>query len=149
MNGKMFSRYVLAVAIAAGLAATALVAQQNQSKAGAQKDAGQSGMMTGKMADQCRQMMARHNQTMADMKAMDAALDQKLAAMNAAKGKAKVDAMAAAINEMAAQRKQMMSKMTGMQDQMMAHMGEHMGQSGSPAMRQPMEQCPMMKRTGR
>jgi len=57
----------------------------------------------------------------------------------------KVDAMAAVINEMATQRTQMMAKMSGMQDQMMAHMGEHMAQTGSAAMKQSMAQCPMMK----
>ena len=145
MNGKVFSRYALTIAIAAGLATTASLAQQNQPKAGTQPNAAQSGMMTGKMADQCKQMMAMHNRMMADRKAMDEALDRKVAAMNSATGSAKVDAMAAVINEMVAQRKQMMSKMSGMQEQMMAHMAEHMAQSGNAAMRQSMAQCPMMK----
>jgi hypothetical protein len=102
-------------------------------------------MMSGNMGDHCKQMMTMHNQMMADMKAMDAGLDQKVTAMNAAKGNAKVDAMAAVINEMATQRKQMMAKTASMRDQMMAHMGEHMAQSDGPAMRQSMAQCPMMK----
>jgi CII-binding regulator of phage lambda lysogenization HflD len=102
-------------------------------------------MMSGNMGEQCKQMMAMHTQMMADMKAMDSSLDRKVAAMNAAKGNAKVDAMAAVINEMATQRTQMMSKMSGMQDQTMAHMGEHMAQSGSAAMKQSMAECPMMK----
>ena len=148
MKSKMISIYVLAIALAAGLTTTALVAQQSQSKAGTQPKAGQTGMMSGNMADHCKQMMSMHNQMMADMKAMDATLDQKVAAMNAAKGNAKVDAMAAVINEMASQRKQMMSRMSGTQDQMMAHMGEHMAQPGTPAMRQSMAQCPMMKGMG-
>jgi hypothetical protein len=82
---------------------------------------------------------------MADMKAMDAGLDQKVTAMNAAKGNAKVDAMAAVINEMATHRKQMMAKTSNMRDQMMAHMGEHMAQPGGTGMGQSMAQCPMMK----
>jgi CII-binding regulator of phage lambda lysogenization HflD len=145
MKSKMISTYVLAIALVAGLTTTALGAQQSQSKAGTQPKAGQTGMMSRNMADHCKQMMSMHSQMMADMKAMDTTLDQKVAAMNAAKGNAKVDAMAAVINEMASQRKQMMSKMSGMQDQMMAHMGEHMAQSGTPAMHQSMAQCPMMK----
>ncbi|MGB6063574.1 MAG: hypothetical protein WBG50_02130 [Desulfomonilaceae bacterium] len=86
----------------------------------------QSTMMGGNMADQCKQMTAMHNQMAADMKAMDAKLDQKVAAMHAAKGNAKVDAMAAVIDEMASQRKEMMAKMTSQQSQMMAHMADHM-----------------------
>ena len=83
-----------------------------------QPDKGKNGMMGGNM-----QMMAMHEQMMADMKAMDATIDQKLAAMNAAKGdKEKMDAMAAVINEMVAGRKQMMTKMSNMQGQMMKGM---------------------------
>jgi hypothetical protein len=54
------------------------------------------------------------------------ALGQKVAAIKAANGNAKIDAMAAVINEMVAQRKQMMANLSSMQSQMMAHMGEHM-----------------------
>jgi len=133
------------IALAAALCTAGALAQQNQPKPAKPSGGAQSAVMSGKMADQCKQMMAMHNQMMADMKAMDASLDQKVAAMNAAKGNAKVDATAAVINEMASQRKQMMAKMTSMQDQMMTHMGEHVAQSGSTAMRQSMAQCPMMK----
>jgi len=87
-----------------------------------------------------------HTQMMAEMKAMDSSLDQKVAAMNGAKGNAKVDAMAAVINEMATHRTQMTARMSGMQDHSMAHMGEHMAQSGSAAaMKQSMADCPMMQ----
>jgi hypothetical protein len=58
------------------------------------------------MATRCREMMA-------DMKAMDARLDEKLAAVNAAQGEAKVDAMAAVLNELVSQRKTMHEKMKG------------------------------------
>jgi hypothetical protein len=145
MNVKTISRLIPVVALAAALTVTGVLAQQSQPKPGKQAPGGKSGMMSGNMADRCQQMMSMHNQMMADMKAMDASLDQKVAAMNAAKGNAKVDAMAAVINEMASQRKQMMSKMTGTESQMMAHMGEHMAQSGGPAMRQSVAQCPMMQ----
>ena len=82
-------------------------------------------MMSGKMAgmgDQSMQMMAMHEQMMADMKAMDAKMDLKVAAMNAAKGPAKTNAIAAVINEMVSQQKQMMAKMATMHGQMMEHM---------------------------
>ena len=65
------------------------------------------------------QMMAMHEKMMADMKAMDATLDMKVAAMNAAKGSAKVDATAAVVNEMVTHHKQMMAKMMTMQGHMM------------------------------
>jgi hypothetical protein len=58
-------------------------------------------------AARCREMMA-------DMKAMDARLDEKLAAVNAAQGQGKVDAMAALLAELVAQRKTMHEKMAGM-----------------------------------
>jgi hypothetical protein len=59
------------------------------------------------MAARCREMMT-------DMKALDARLDEKLAAVNAAQGEAKVDAMAALLNELVSQRKTMHEKMAGM-----------------------------------
>ena len=142
---KTTSRAVPVLAIAAALTTSGALAQQSQAKPGRQTDSGHSGMMTANMGDQCKQMMTMHNQMMADMKAMDAGLDQKVAAMNAAKGNVKVDAMAAVINEMATHRKQMMAKASNMRDQMMAHMGEHMAQPGGTGMGQSMAQCPMMK----
>jgi hypothetical protein len=145
MKVKMTSRIVPVLAVAAALTASVGLAQQGQPKAEKQPASSQSGMMSGNMGDRCKQMMTMHSQMMADMKAMDAGLDQKVAAMNAAKGNAKVDAMSAVINEMVVQRKQMMAKMSSTQGQMMAHMGEHMAQSDSTAMRQSMAQCPMMK----
>jgi len=39
----------------------------------------------------------------------------------------------------------MMAKMSGMQNYKMAHMGEHMAQAGSAAMKQPRTECPMMQ----
>ena len=145
MKVKTISRILAVLAFAAAVTATGVLAQQSEPKTGNQPGSGQSGMMSGNMGDRCKQMMTMHNQMMAEMKALDASLDEKVAAMNTAKGNAKVDAMAAVINEMASQRKQMMAKMSNMRDQMMAQMGEHMSQSGSTAMRPSMAQCPMMK----
>jgi len=106
------SRILPALALAAALMAGVALAQQNEPKAGMHPGGGQSGMMNGNM-----QMM--HEQMMAEMKAMDASLDLKVATMNAAKGHAKVDATSAVINEMVSQHKQMMAKMMGMHEQMM------------------------------
>jgi hypothetical protein len=108
------SRMPAAVILAAVLMASGAFAQESESKAGMPPGGGQSGMMSGNP-----QMMAMHSQMMAEMKAMDARLDLKVAAMNAARGHAKVDAMAAVINEMVTQHKQMMTKMMGMHDPMM------------------------------
>ena len=86
----------------------------------------QSKMMQGKMAgmgDQHAKMMAMHEKMMADKKAMDAKMDQKVAAMNAAQGTAKTDAMASVINEMVAQHKQMTTHMDSMHKEMMDKMG--------------------------
>ena len=77
--------------------------QTPQTGAGAQQGraAGQQqGMMQGAMADRCKAMMAKHEQMMAEMKKMDATLDQKIQAMRSARGEAKVEAMAAVITEM-------------------------------------------------
>jgi phage-related minor tail protein len=104
----MKARILGTIAFVAALMANGAFAQKNESKAG---------MPEGNM-----QMMAMHNQMMAEMKAMDANLDLKVAAMNAAKGGAKVDAMAAVINEMVSQHKQMMAKMMGMHEPMMKGM---------------------------
>ena len=71
------------------------------------------------------------------MMKMMAADDEKLAGlittMNAAKGDAKVAAMAAVINELAAQRTRMQAQMrmqAGMMDQMMSHMAAMQGPGG-------------------
>jgi len=100
--------FQVAIAFATALVAGGAFAQEIESKAG---------MPPGNM-----QMMAMHNQMMAEMKAMDASLDRKVAAMNAAKGRDKVDSMAAVINEMVSQHKQMMAKMMGMHEPVMKDM---------------------------
>ena len=83
------------------------------------------------MNEKCKEMMAKHEQFKADWKAMDTRLDEKLAAMNAAKGDNKTAAMAAVINEMAAQRKEMREKKSAMHmaDKCCAMMG-HGGKMG-------------------
>ncbi len=54
-----------------------------------------------------KEWQAKHEKMAAEMKAMDARLDEKLAAMNAAQGDQKIEAMAAVINELVSQRKAM------------------------------------------
>jgi hypothetical protein len=64
-------------------------------------------------------MMKMHERMMAEMKANDTALDALVAQMNAATGPAKVDAVAAVLNELVRQQKAM--------HQHMAHMHGMMG----------------------
>jgi hypothetical protein len=81
---------------------------------------------------------AKHEKMVADMKAMDIRLDEKVAAMNAAKGDQKVEAMAAVINELVSQRKEMRADFSSMHHGMRGPMMGHAG---------PMD-CPMMKHHG-
>ena len=57
----------------------------------------------------------QHQGTTADLKAMDTRLDEKLAAVDAASGEARMAAMAAAIDELLSQRKQMRETIMSMQ----------------------------------
>jgi hypothetical protein len=133
------------IALSAALCTTAALSQQNQPKSAMSSRGARSATLGGPTTGHCRRVMAMRDQMMSEMKGMDASVDQKLAAMNAAKGNAKVEAAAAVINEVVSQRKQIMASMKSMQDQMIAHMSGHLARSGSSAMRQSMAQCPLMK----
>jgi hypothetical protein len=95
-------------------------------------------MPTG-MPESCKNVMAKHDQMMKGMKAMEAALDQKVAAMNAATGAAKTDAMAGVIAELVSQRKRREESMMTMHSVMMQHMASHMMAGKHDA-----TNCPMM-----
>lgn len=69
---------------------------------------------------------------------MDAKLQGLVDTMNKATGQAKIDAMAAVINELIAQR-------TAMRDEMHEMMMHHMGEAKGHSMEHSMEGCPMMK----
>lgn len=96
--------------------------------------------MSADMSEACKTMMAKRDQMMAEMKSMDASLDRKLAAMNAASGSAKVEAMAGVVNELVSERKKMEQNMMTMHADMMQHMAAHM-----MAGKESMMNCPMMK----
>ena len=81
---------------------------------------------------------AKHDKMVAEMKAMDTRLDEKLAAMNAAKGDQKIEAMAAVINELVSQRKAMKEGFGPM------HHGMKCPRMGHPGA----IDCPMMKQQG-
>lgn len=93
----------------------------------------------GKM-ERSEDWQTRHEKMAAAIKAMDARLDEKVAAMNAAKGEQKIEAMAAVINELVAQRKEMKATFGPMHHGMKCPM---MGQSGGMP-----PDCPMMKHHG-
>ena len=104
---------------------------------------GKPGMMEEKMMDES--MMAHHKEMMAKMEAMDARLDDLVKKMNAATGSRKTDAVAAVVNELDAQRKQMREHMMAMQPEMMKHMMAHMQTGMMKGMEDSMAKCPMMK----
>jgi hypothetical protein len=79
------------------------------------------------------QNMPDQKAMMARMAAADQKLDRLIEQMNAAKGEQKVDAIAAVVTELAAQRRQMCEEMMRMQTQMQSGMGEQM-KSHMPAM---------------
>ena len=92
------------------------------------------GEMHGEMA-QHEAMMARHQAMMAEMQAADERLESLVAAMNAAEGDdARIDAMAALLTELAAQRKGMCRHMMeGMHEGgMMGGHEEHEGHGEKP-----------------
>jgi len=124
-----------AIALAAVIGTTTALAQEAAPPA-------PHGDMPGKMAGMNHQrtkMMAMREKMMADKKAMDAKMDLKVAAMNAAVGTAKTDAIAGVLNEMVFQQKQMMANMDTMCKQMMENMAhpdapmKGMGMGKSPA----------------
>ena len=73
-------------------------------------------------------MMKMHEQMMAEMKAGDAKLDALVKDMNDAKGDAKLNAIAAVVNELVQQHKTMHGRMGQMHQQMMGGRGKMMRQ---------------------
>lgn len=121
---------------------TGLLAAQAPSPEGMPETEGEGqGMMA-----ECKAMMAKHDEMMAKMNEMDQKLDRLVADMNAAAGGKKVDAAAAAVTELVAQRKAM-HQMPGMHAEMMDHMMRHMQEGTMQGMKHSMSGCPMMKRS--
>jgi len=124
--------------------AVTLLAQQPTPPASQKMEMpGKAGMMDEKMTEDS--MMAHHKEMMAKMEAMDARLDGLVKGMNAATGGKKADAVAAVVNELVAQRKQMREQMMAMQPEMMKHMMAHMRMGAMKGMEDSMAKCPMMK----
>jgi hypothetical protein len=96
------------------------------------------------MMAECKAMMERHHKMQAEMKQMDERLERLVTEMNSASGSARVDRMAAVINEMVSQRRAMHERMSSMMPKMMQHMSSHMGHA-MMRMHGEMAHCPMMK----
>jgi hypothetical protein len=97
----------------------------------------------GDMAAHCKAMMEGHQKMMAEMETADRRLDELVSKMNSASGEAKVNATAAAVSELASQRKAMHQRMMQMHQGTMGHMMQHM-QAGPSSV----AMCPMMKMGG-
>lgn len=116
---------------------------------GGQKPAEEHPMMGQKsqpaISAPCQSMMVQNQEMVTKLKQMDEDLQAKLKVMNNAQGQQKVDVMAAVLNEMVSQRKQMRESMMAghqhMMGPMMGHMQMGISGEGEPAM----EDCPMMK----
>jgi hypothetical protein len=107
------------------------------------QDPDRPGMSRQHMQEKCEDMMAKHQEMQQEMAAMDARLEELVQQMNAVTGEARVDAMAAVINELFEQRRDMHEMMTEMGPGMMGHMMMHM----HPEMMENGEMiCPMMQR---
>ena len=85
------------------------------------------GMMGGPMMDRGMKMMEMHQKMQDEMKAMDAESDKMVTEMNQATGQKKIDAMAALLTRLVAQRKMMNDRMGAMHADMMKMMMEGMG----------------------
>ena len=97
----------------------------------------------GKIGSMDCQAMMQQMQTSAQ--AMDDRLQQLIDDMNKARGSAKVDRMAAVINELVSQRKQMREQMMTTMPQMMGHMMQHMQSGMAKGLAEEMKTCPMMQ----
>ena len=93
-------------------------------------------------------MMAMRKKMMADQKESDARLQPLIDKMNAAKGSAKVDAMAALVTELVRQRTTDRQSMNQMSQMMMPNMMGMMMQGMTADMRKLAAQCPMMRGFG-
>lgn len=98
----------------------------------------------------CKAMMQQQEQMKKHMDEMNSKLQTLVDDMNGAQGAARVDKLAAVVNEMVAQRTMMQKEMMEMQPMMAGHMMEHMqamkgmqGKMGKGT--QPMAGCPMMQ----
>ena len=97
------------------------------------------------MMPDCAEMMQQHEAMQKHMAEMDAKLQALVDDMNKARGSARIDKMAAVINELVSQRAMMQKQMMDMHPKMSEHMMEHMKSGMMKGMSESMAECPMMK----
>jgi hypothetical protein len=97
------------------------------------------------MCQRCTAAEKGMKTVMSEVKAMDRRLDDKLATMNASIGQERIDAMAAVINEMVNDRKEMEQQMMAAHRIMVEHMMQHMAAPRPTPASSEAPQCPMMK----
>jgi len=97
-------------------------------------------MTAGQMKNHCTNMMEEKKKLAADVKSQDAELTELVAKMNGTPANNQMNQMAAVITRIVQQQVAMDQRKAKMEDEMMAHMMQHM-QMGKDAM----AQCPMMK----
>lgn len=140
------NRYLLpGIAVLAGAMLCAPNAIAQEGKHSEHHPAGAEAKAQTPAKEKC-QMMADHAAKMKrQMKTMQTKLDGLLEEMNAATGESKTEAMAAVVNEMAAQQSKMRDMRQKMMSRMMSHMSEHMMVGATEEGRAGMMQCPMMQ----
>jgi len=92
------------------------------------------------MMQHCKDMQARKQQMMADLKVQDTALSEQVAQLNSAADDKKLVLLTALVTRMAEQRIANNAHMQKMGDGMMQHMTQHMRMG-----KDSMSGCPMMK----
>jgi hypothetical protein len=120
---------VAVLTILAGGSSSAQTSSNTQQPAPPPASQDDAAAMRGRMM---RGMMAERQNMMAEATAMDQKLDELVARMNTAEGPAKVDAIAAVVNELVARRTEMRDRMMTMQDRMMQQMMSMMGGTAKP-----------------
>lgn len=96
------------------------------------------------LQERCKAFVNRMQTMHAEMKAMDARLDQKLTAMNTAKGDAKITAMADVISELAAQRKTQRQRYDDLSSRTLWHGMDHGAMTSTKEGRECLANCMSM-----
>lgn len=147
MNARQITRFTATLALAVLLGAPLIFSQTSETAPSKPMQHGmmQGGQMQGDMPVRCKAMMEKKQQMMQKCKMMNSRLDELSAEMNTATGQAKIDAMAALLNELVAQRKSMHQNMMQMQEGMMSGM---MGDMPKGSMSGMMHQKMMQQQEG-
>ena len=99
------------------------------------------------LKQRCKDVMAKIQAWRTEMKQMDEALDKKVAAMNAAQGEARINAMSDVINELVTQRKTMREKVANLRQHMMDYAADHAAVGSTREGRNLMAECRKMMAT--